>query len=71
MVCTCTGDFTQYVPEASNAHAGAAMNELRNAARGSSLPSPPPPTPTVREHRAAAGHAERAHEGADGEPRAV
>jgi hypothetical protein len=32
---------------------------------------PPPPTSTVREHRAAAGHAERAHEGADGEPRAV
>jgi hypothetical protein len=36
------GDFTQDVPESSNAHAGAAMNEVRNAAR---MTPPPPPQP--------------------------
>jgi hypothetical protein len=41
MMRTRTGDFTQDAPEPSNARAGAAMNELRNAARGT--PSPPPP----------------------------
>jgi hypothetical protein len=41
MVRTRTGDFTQDVPEPSNARARAATNELRNAARGT--PSPPPP----------------------------
>jgi hypothetical protein len=39
-------DFTQDMSEPSNAHAGEAMNELRNAARGTPLP-PPPPTPPV------------------------
>jgi hypothetical protein len=42
MVCTRTGDFTQDVPEPSNARAGAATNELHNAARGTPLPPPPP-----------------------------
>jgi hypothetical protein len=42
-----TGDFTQDVPELSNTCAGAAMNELRNAARGTPLP-PLPPLPPVR-----------------------
>jgi hypothetical protein len=42
MVRTCTGDFTQDAPEPSNAHAGAAMNELHNAARGTPPPPPPP-----------------------------
>jgi hypothetical protein len=41
-----TGDFTQDVPESSNAHAGAATNELHNAARGTP-PPPPPPLPPV------------------------
>jgi hypothetical protein len=40
MVCTCTGDFTQDVPEPSNTHAGVAMNELHNAAHAT--PKPPP-----------------------------
>jgi hypothetical protein len=39
MVRTHTGNFTQDVPELLNTHAGAATNELRNAARG----TPPPP----------------------------
>jgi hypothetical protein len=39
MVRTRTGNFTQDVPEPSNARVGPAMNELRNAARG----TPPPP----------------------------
>jgi hypothetical protein len=43
MVHMRTGDFTQDVPESSNAHAGAATNELRNAARG----TPPPPLPPL------------------------
>jgi hypothetical protein len=43
MVRMCTGDFTQDVPEPSNAHARAAMNEIRNAARE----TPPPPLPPV------------------------
>jgi hypothetical protein len=43
MVRTHTGDFTQDAPKPSNAHAGAAMNELRNAARG----TPPLPLPPV------------------------
>jgi hypothetical protein len=42
MVRTHTGDFTQDAPEPSNAHAGAATNELRNAARGTPPPPPPP-----------------------------
>jgi hypothetical protein len=46
MVCTLTSDFTQDVPEPSNARAGAAPNELRNTARGTPLP-PPPPLPPV------------------------
>jgi hypothetical protein len=46
MVRTRTGDFTQDVPESSNAHAGAVTNELRNAARGT-LPPPLPPPPLV------------------------
>jgi hypothetical protein len=41
-----TGDFTQDVPEPSNARAGAVTNELRNATRGT-LPPPPPPPPPV------------------------
>jgi hypothetical protein len=43
MVCTRTGDFTQDVPELSNACAGAATNELCNAACGTPPPPPPPP----------------------------
>jgi hypothetical protein len=43
MVRTRTGDFTQDVPEPSNAHAGAATNELCNAAHGTPPPPPPPP----------------------------
>jgi hypothetical protein len=46
MVRTRTGDFTQDVPEPSNARAGAATNELRNAARGTP-PPPPPPLPPM------------------------
>jgi hypothetical protein len=45
MVRTSTGDFTQDVPEPSNARAGAATNELRNAACGTPLPPSPPPPP--------------------------
>jgi hypothetical protein len=48
MVHTRTSDFTQDVPEPSNARAGAAKNELHNAAR---------------EPRAGSGHVERAHVG--------
>jgi hypothetical protein len=33
MVLLHTSDFTQDVPESSNARAGAATNELRNTAR--------------------------------------
>jgi hypothetical protein len=43
MVRMHTGDFTQDAPEPSNARAGAAMNELRNAAHGTPPPPPPPP----------------------------
>jgi hypothetical protein len=43
MVRTRTGDFTQDVSEPSNTCAGAATNELRNAARGTPPPPPPPP----------------------------
>jgi hypothetical protein len=49
MVRTRIGDFTQDVPESSNACAGAAMNELRNAARGTPPPPPPPPPPVSLE----------------------
>jgi hypothetical protein len=42
MVHMHTGHFTQDVPESSNARAGTAMNELRNAARGTPPPPPPP-----------------------------
>jgi hypothetical protein len=45
MVRTRTGNFTQDVPEPSNAHARAATNELRNAARRTPPPPPPPPPP--------------------------
>jgi hypothetical protein len=45
MVRMRTGDFTQDVPESSNARAGAAMNELHNAARRTRPPPPPPPPP--------------------------
>jgi hypothetical protein len=41
-VRTRTGDFTQDVPESSNACTGVATNEHRNAARGTPLPPPPP-----------------------------
>jgi hypothetical protein len=40
-----TGDFTRDVPESSNAHAGAAKNELCNAARRTPPPPLPPPSP--------------------------
>jgi hypothetical protein len=46
MVHMHTGDFTQDVPESSNAHARAATNELHNAAHGTP-PPPPPPVPPV------------------------
>jgi hypothetical protein len=45
MVRTCTGDFTQDVPKPSNARAGAATNELHNAAHGTPPPPLPPPSP--------------------------
>jgi hypothetical protein len=41
MVRTSTGGFTQDVLESSNTHAGAATNELRNAAH---VTPPPPPS---------------------------
>jgi hypothetical protein len=40
----CTDDFTQDVPEPLNTRARAAMNELRNASRGT---PPPPPLPLL------------------------
>jgi hypothetical protein len=43
MVCMRTGDFTQDVPELSNARAGAVTSELCNAARRTPPPPPPPP----------------------------
>jgi hypothetical protein len=43
MVRTHTGDLTQDVPDPSNTRAGAATNELRNAARR----TPPPPLSPV------------------------
>jgi hypothetical protein len=43
MVCTHIGNFTQDVPELSNARAGAVTNELRIAARGTPPLPPPPP----------------------------
>jgi hypothetical protein len=46
MVRTRTGDFTQDVLELSNARAGAATNELRNASHGTP-PPPPLPSPPV------------------------
>jgi hypothetical protein len=49
MVRMRTSDFTQDVPESSNARAGAATNELRNAARGTPPPPPPPPPPVSLE----------------------
>jgi hypothetical protein len=45
MVRMHTSDITQDVLERSNAHAGAATNELRNAAHGTPPPPPPPPPP--------------------------
>jgi hypothetical protein len=42
MTRTRTGYFTQDVPELSNAHIGAATNELHNAARRTPPPPPPP-----------------------------
>jgi hypothetical protein len=42
MVRTRTANFTEDVPELPNARAGATMNELRNAARGTPPPPPPP-----------------------------
>jgi hypothetical protein len=60
-----TGDFSQDAPEPSNAHAEAAMNELRNAARE----TPPPPPPVSLEQLL--GHVKCAHEGVDEEPRAA
>jgi hypothetical protein len=50
MVCTRTGDFTQDVPEPSNARDGAATNELCNAVRGTPLPPLPPLPPVSLEH---------------------
>jgi hypothetical protein len=49
MVHTCTGDFTQDAPGPSNARAGVAMNELRNAAHRTPPPPPPPPLPVSLE----------------------
>jgi hypothetical protein len=45
MVHTRTGDFIQDMPESSNAHARAVMNELHNAGHGTPPPAPPPPPP--------------------------
>jgi hypothetical protein len=47
MVRARTDDFTQDVPESSNARAGVAMNELRNAAHRTPSPPPPPPLSPV------------------------
>jgi hypothetical protein len=49
MVHTCTGDFIQDVPEPSNARAGAAMNQLCYATRGTPPPPLPPPLPVSLE----------------------
>jgi hypothetical protein len=50
MVRTRTGNFTQLVPESSNARAGAAMNELHSVAHGTpSLPPPPPPPMSIEQ----------------------
>jgi hypothetical protein len=49
MVRMRTGDFTHDVPESLNARAGAATNELRNAARRTPPPTPPPPLPVSLE----------------------
>jgi hypothetical protein len=49
MVCLCTSDITQDVSEPSNARAGVAMNELRNAAHGTTPPPTPPPPPVSLE----------------------
>jgi hypothetical protein len=53
MVRTCTSDFTQDAPELSNAHVGAAMNELRNATSGTPPPPPQPPPPMSLEQQLA------------------
>jgi hypothetical protein len=45
MVRMHTGNITQDVLERSNAHGGAATNELRNAAHGTPPPPLPPPPP--------------------------
>jgi hypothetical protein len=45
MVRTGNGDFTQDVPESSNARVGAATNKLLNAACRTPPPPPPPPPP--------------------------
>jgi hypothetical protein len=47
MVHTRTGNFTQDVPESSNARAEATTNELHNAVRGTPPPPPPPPLPPM------------------------
>jgi hypothetical protein len=44
-----TGDFSKDVPEPSDACAGAATNELCNAAHGTPLPPLPPPPPVSLE----------------------
>jgi hypothetical protein len=49
MVHTRTSDFIQDVVEPSNIRAGAAMNELRNAAHGIPPPPLPPPLPVSLE----------------------
>jgi hypothetical protein len=49
MVRTRTGDFTQDAPEQLNAHAGAATNELHDAARETPPPPPPPRSPVSLE----------------------
>jgi hypothetical protein len=49
MVRMRTGDFTQDVPEPSNARDGAATNKLHNAAHGTPPPPPPPPPPVSLE----------------------
>jgi hypothetical protein len=49
MLRTRTGDFTQDVPEPSNARAEVATNELHNAAHEIPPPPPPPPSPVSLE----------------------
>jgi hypothetical protein len=63
MVCTPTGDFVLDVLEGSSARRGAVPTGPHRCVSTTT-------TSTTHEHRVDASHTERAHAGADGEPRA-